>query len=69
MTLAPEVVSSSSGDSLRVLGPAGRRTGVVLALAVITTAHLINLTGWPIFGDDEGTYAELRAYMKRTKRL
>ena len=56
MTLAPEVVSSSSGDSLRVLGPAGRRTGVVLALAVITTAHLINLTGWPIFGDDEGTY-------------
>ncbi|HEY5980534.1 MAG TPA: glycosyltransferase family 39 protein [Microlunatus sp.] len=55
MTLAPEA-TRSGGDPTDTIGPAGRRTALVLGLLLITTAHLINLTGWPIFGDDEGTY-------------
>lgn len=33
-----------------------RRAGVVTALVLVVIAHLVNVWGWPVFGDDEGTY-------------
>lgn len=33
-----------------------RRVILDSALVLVAVAHLLNLTGWPVFGDDEGTY-------------
>lgn len=33
-----------------------RRIGVVLSVLLVGLAQLVNVTGWPVFGDDEGTY-------------